>query len=146
MISIGIYDQYYKPHIIDMHKPNMYHDIDIQDKINNLHIPTMWTSTVKLKQYIDTPMHLVFQGVLKSVIEISFLFLTQYKKKQQFKYNVHETMQQLKSLQCEFCRMETFTKNSDASVSGWISEHYVALSRCFVHIMSHVSNIIKPQN
>ena len=55
-------------------------------------------------------------------------------------------MQQLKSLQCEFCRMETFARNSDASVSGWIAEHYVALSRCFVHIMSHVYDIIKPQD
>ena len=55
-------------------------------------------------------------------------------------------MRQLKSLQCEFCRMETFTKTSDSSVSGWIAEHYVALSRCFVHIMSHLSDIIKPQD
>ena len=55
-------------------------------------------------------------------------------------------MQQLKSLQCEFCRMETFTTNSDVSVSGWIAEHYVAISRCFVPIMSHVSDIIKPQD
>ena len=83
----------------------------------------MWTSTVKLTKYIDTPMHLIFQGVLKSVIEISFLFLTKYKKKQQFKSDVHETMQQLKSMIYEFCRMETFTKNSDASVSGYIAEH-----------------------
>ena len=79
------------------------------------------------------------------IIEISFFFLTQYKKKQQFKYDVFETMQQIKSLQCEFFRMETFTKTSDASVSGWIAEHYVAISRCFVHIMSHVSDIIKPR-
>ena len=69
MKSIGISDQYYKPHIIDVQKPNMSHDIDIKSKIKNFHIPTMWTSTVKLKQYIDTPMLLIFQGVLKSVIE-----------------------------------------------------------------------------
>ena len=55
-------------------------------------------------------------------------------------------MQQIKSLQCEFCRMETFTKSSDASVLGWIAEHYVAISQCFVHIMSHMYDIIKPQD
>ena len=85
-------DQYYKSHIIDVHNPNMSYDIDIQYKINEFSVPTMWTSTVELKQYIDTPMRLIFQGVLKPVIEISFLFLTQYKKKQQFKSDVHETM------------------------------------------------------
>ena len=84
----------------------MSHYVDIQSKINKFYVPKMWTSTVKLKQYIDMTMHLIFQDVLKSVIEI--IFLTQYKKKQQFKYDVHEIMQQMNSLQCEFYRMEIF--------------------------------------
>ena len=42
--------------------------------------------------------------------------------------------------------MEKFTRNIYDSVSGWIAENYVELSRCFVHIMSHVSTIIKPQD
>ena len=74
MKSIGISDQYYKAHIIDVHNSNMSHDVDIQRKINKFYVPTMWTSTVKLKEYIDTPMHLIFQGVIKSVIEISFFY------------------------------------------------------------------------
>ena len=82
MKRIDIFDHYYKPQIIDVYNPNMSHDVDIQSKINEFSVPTMWTSIVQLNQYIDTPMHLIFQGVLKSVIEISFLFLTQYKKKQ----------------------------------------------------------------
>ena len=51
-------------------------------------------------------------------------------------------MDAMKSLQCTFCRMDTFTSNSDTYVSGWIAEHYVAISRCFVHIMSNVSDLI----
>ena len=65
MKSIGISDHYRKPQIIDVHNPNMSHNVDIQSKINKFHVSTMWTSTVKLKQYIDTPMHLIFQGDLK---------------------------------------------------------------------------------
>ena len=135
MKSVGISELYYKPYIIDVHNKQTCNEMDITDKKNNFHIPTMWNSTVELTQYIDTPMHLIFQGILKSVVEISFAFLTKYKKKQQFKSKVQYTMQQLKALQCSFCRTETFAKNNDASVSGWIAEHYVALSRCFVHIM-----------
>ena len=146
MKSVGISELYYKPYIIDVHNKQTCNEMDITDKINNFHIPTMWNSTVELTQYIDTPMHLIFQGILKSVVEISFAFLTKHKKKQQFKSKVQYTMQQLKALQCSFCRMETFAKNNDASVSGWIAEHYVALSRCFVHIMSRVSDVIKPQD
>lgn len=106
----------------------------------------MWTSSIKLKQYLDTPMHLIFQGIVKSVIEFSFLFLTHYKKKQVFKTNVLDTMQQLKMLQCEFCRIETFSINTNATVAGWIAENYVAISRCFVHIMSNVTEIVNVQD
>ena len=39
-----------------------------------LHIPTAWNAPISLRQYIDTPMHLLFQGIVKSVIEFSFFF------------------------------------------------------------------------
>ena len=55
-------------------------------------------------------------------------------------------MQQLKMLQCSFCRIENFSPNANATVAGWIAEHYVALSRCFVHIMSNVTDIINVQD
>ena len=38
--------------------------------------------------------------------------------------------------------MVTFTSNSDTFVSGWIAEHYVAISRCFVHLLSHVNDLV----
>ena len=58
------------------------------------------------------------------------------------KTNVSDTMQQLKLLQCSFCRIETFSTSKTTHVAGWIAEHYVALSRCFVHIMSYVTEIV----
>ena len=42
--------------------------------------------------------------------------------------------------------MYTFTMNSETFVSGWIAEHYVAISRCFVHIMSNVTDLISTDN
>ena len=56
----------------------------------------MWTSTVKIDQYIDTPMHLIFQGIVKSLIEFSFLFLKYYKNKQVFKSHVHDMIHKIK--------------------------------------------------
>ena len=55
-------------------------------------------------------------------------------------------MQQLKMLQYSFCRIEKFSVNNNAAVSGWIAEHYVAISRCFVHIMSNISDIINVED
>ena len=91
-------------------------------------------------------MHLIYQGIVKSVIEFSFLFITHYKNKQIFKTNVSDTIQQLKMIQCSFCRIEKFSINSNTNVAGWIAENYVALSRFFVHIMSHVTDIVDVQD
>ena len=74
MHSVGISDQYYKPHIFEVHNCTSNIELSLIDKIQRLHIPTMWTSTSKLKQYIDTPIHLIFQGIVKSVIEFCFCF------------------------------------------------------------------------
>ena len=109
MHSIGISELYYKPHIIDLHSGFLKDTISITEKIKAFYIPKMWTSTINLDQYIDTPMHLIFQGIVKSVIEFSFLFVTHYKKKQVFKSHVHDMMYQIKLLQCSFCRMEDFS-------------------------------------
>ena len=81
MHSVGLSEKYYKPHIINVHNSVTQSVTSMVDKITSFYIPTMWTSTVTSKQYIDTPMHLIFQGIVKSVIEFSFLFLTHFKKK-----------------------------------------------------------------
>ena len=38
--------------------------------------------------------------------------------------------------------MKTFLKSSDTYVSGWIAEHYLEISRCFLPIFSHVLDMI----
>ena len=80
MHSVGLSEKYYKPHIIDVHNSATQTVTSIIENITSFYIPTMWTSTIKLNQYLDTPMHLIFQGIVKSVIEFSFLFLTHLKK------------------------------------------------------------------
>ena len=55
-------------------------------------------------------------------------------------------MSHIKSLQCGFCRMDTFTTNPETFVAGWIAEHFVAISHCFVHIFSHVHDLIALTN
>ena len=65
---------------------------------------------------------------------------------QVFKSNFHGMMHQIKLLQCSSFHMEVFSSNKDASFAGWIAEHYVVLSWCFVHIMSYVTEIIVVPN
>ena len=49
----------------------------------------------------------------------------------------------MKALQCSFCCIETFSKSADLCVAGWIAEHYLGLSRCYVHIFYHVRDILE---
>ena len=146
MKSVGISSNYYKPHIIDADISLLQKNVDVKETLKLLHLPTAWTAPINLNQYVDTPMHLIFQGVVKSVIEFSFMFLTHHRKKQEFKSDVYDVMDAIKMLQCTYCAMETFTMNSESFVAGWIAEHYVAISRCFVHIMSHVMDLISTDN
>ena len=95
-----------------------------------------------LCQLIDTPMHLVFQGIVKSVIEFSFDLLAKYGKKTEFKDYVFDLMDHIKILQCGFCRMDNFSKIPTSFVAGWIAENHLAISRCFPHIFSYVRKLI----
>ena len=142
MQSVGISDNYSRQYIIGVAEKNNEKEQNIAELVQNLHFPSSWISLVKLNQYIDTPMHLLFQGIVKSVIEFSFNYLKDNNKKQVFKNDLFDYMYHIKLLQCDFCRMDTFSKSSDMYVSDWIAEHYLAISRCFVPIFSHVLDMI----
>ena len=102
MQSIGISDIYYGEHIFNVAENNNEQEINIVELVKNLHIPTSWNSSVMLSQYIDTPMHLLFQGIVKSVIEFSFNYLKDNNKKQAFKDDLFDYMYHIKLLQCDF--------------------------------------------
>ena len=142
MQSVGISDNYIRKYIFDVAEENNVKEQNIPELVKNLSFPSSWTSLVTLNQYIDTPMHLLFQGIVKSVIEFSFNYLKDNNKKQIFKNDLFDYMYHIKLLQCDFCRMDTFSKSSDTYVSGWIAEHYLAISRCFVPVFSHVLDMI----
>lgn len=66
---IGVKKEYSRSHIIDkammMYRttPNHTH------YQTELHYPALWTSRITLDQCIDTPMHHLFEGVIKTLID-----------------------------------------------------------------------------
>ena len=42
---------------------------------------TTWSTGIMLNQFIDTPMHLLFQGIVKSTAKSSFALLAVLQKK-----------------------------------------------------------------
>ena len=60
-----------------------------------------------------------------------------------FKNNSYQMMNIMKTLQYGFCCIEIFSKSADSCVAGWIVEHHLGLSRCYVHIFYHVCDILE---
>ena len=113
--------------------------LQLKDNIRNhtnlsstLNFSQYWCMSIKLYQCIDTPMHLLFQGIIKSVIEITIVILKKHYKNTVFSQNVHSIMHMIKSVHCEFCRVETFTGTNQTSLSGWVAENYLGFSRVMI--------------
>jgi len=61
--------------------------------------PSMWTSSISLDQNIDTPMHQIFLGLVKSVIQWTIDWLKSYQKLKDFGDYVSPLMEHIRSLQ-----------------------------------------------
>ena len=67
-----------------------------------LKFPPLWTIGTQIYQYIDLPMHLLFLGIVKSIIEFTFDWLKAHKKLSLFGRVVEQSHNSIKSLQNDF--------------------------------------------
>ena len=65
---------------------------------------------MKLNKYIDIPMHLLFKGIVKSVIDLGFDYLKDNNEKQVFKNDLFDYMYHINILQCYFVTWKHFHK------------------------------------
>ena len=77
----------------------------------NVSFPSHWTCVIELDQCIDTPMHHIFQGVVKSIMDLTIDWLSRKDRPQykQFGDYIHKTMSHISNLSLDWCRLETFT-------------------------------------
>ena len=106
--------------------------------------PVIWQSGISLDQCIDTPMHHLFHGVIKSIMEETMHWLSkkvhsQYKEFGDF---VNDALLRIQETQVDWCRMEQFTSGRNYSIVGWQAEQYLAFSRCIIIIYSSVRDIV----
>ena len=106
--------------------------------------PVIWKSGISLDQCIDTPMHHLFHGVIKSIMEETMHWLSkkvhpQYK---QFGDYVNDSLLSVQETHIDWCRMEPFTSGRSYSLVGWQAEQYLAFSRCIIIIYSCVRDIV----
>ena len=109
-----------------------------------LKFPSHWLHGISLDQCIDTPMHQIFQGVVKSVMEKTMSWLSQKNNSQYKAFGdyVNSTLDDISDLNVDWCRMEKFTKGRNYSLVGWQAEQYVAFTRCILVIYGAVRDIV----
>jgi len=92
-----------------------------EDVCEQLPLPQLWTDNLfEIDQFLETPMHHLFEGIIKSLIEISMEYLKFYKHWSQFCETVNPILDEIESLKCDFCRVESFwqSNKSDYKPTG----------------------------
>ena len=113
------------------------------DLLNKLPLPAMWQSScIRLDQFIETPMHHLFEGIVKSVIYVCTEFFKMDHKWTTFCHFSNKILNQLSKLNCDFCRAENFTNEADFGTGGWLAETYLGYSRVMVVLFSHIDQIL----
>ena len=143
--SLGINEKYAINDIYDTASvcrsiPNF----DESSLYNHLTYPVLWTSGSSLEQCIDTPMHQLFQGIVKTIVDetsdwLSRKYRPMYKA---FGDKVNNLMIKIHNVGVDWCRMERLMKGRSYTTSGWQAEQYIAFARCMLIIYASIRDIV----
>ena len=86
----------------------------------------MRTTILTLDQFIETPMHHLFEGLIKSSIEILMLYLKFHKKWSSFARLKNDILNDISSLNLNYCATDSFNNDKDYKTGRWLAENYVA--------------------
>ena len=134
-------------------KENIYNVANQCSKIANfdettlfdyINYPVLWKSDLLLHQCIDTPMHHLFQGIVKSVMDLTNDWLSskdgpQYKD---FGDHVNDSLLELHDLGIDWCRAEKFMSGRNYSLGGWQAEQFVAFARFSLIVYASIRDVV----
>lgn len=103
--------------------------------------PCMWSSSLELHQFVEVPMHHIFEGIVKSIIEIQISFFKWYKKWSTFSKDSNIILNNVLSSKTNFCKALPFS-GDNLTTGGWIAEQYVAFARIMNILMKDYDNYI----
>ena len=128
--------------ILIKHATEQIHQtITTEEVCDQLPLPHLWTDNLlDIDQFLETPMHHLFEGIVKSLMEVTMEYLKFYKNWTQFCDNINLILEEIESLKCDFCRVEPFwqSNNSDYKPTGWIAENYLGYCRIIVYLLLYM--------
>ena len=129
------------------HHPNMTRE----QVLRSFQYPAIWNAPMALNQFIDAPMHLIFQGIIKSVIEMISDWLTPLSSSlsyyKSFCKIINPLMVKISNMNLTWCALNTFNVSKNYKPTGWIAANYLAFARlmlvCYRYIR-HVLPVTEP--
>ena len=116
----------------------------VMDAILQTNFPPMWSSVLTLDQFKETPMHHLFEGIVKACIDILILYMKYHKKWSKFARLMNEILIDVSSMNLDFCAADSFSNEEDFKTGGWLAETYLAFSRVMIIIIGHLDEFINP--
>ena len=143
MKVLGVKDSYAMANVINKAISLRTTQPNNHNCVQELKFPSMWTSGLSLHQCIDTPMHQLFQGLMKSLITFVGGWMKNERQHSYFCEDISEYMGKVKNMNLDWCKMESFiiSKSSGIGTSGWVAENYLAFARLLPVIYGHIPSL-----
>ena len=141
MKSLGLSQGFNRSYIVSQAKELYRSNPSHPKPSSTMTFPPLWNMECEIFHYIDLPMHLLFLGIVKSIIEITFDWLKLHKSLSVFGRIVELPHNFIKGLQNDFCKLEAFTNNQETNTSGWRAENYLAFCRVMNYSFGFISKL-----
>ncbi|EJK61504.1 hypothetical protein THAOC_17997 [Thalassiosira oceanica] len=86
-------------------------------------IPLLWLLGIPMHRFINSPMHLLFHGIIKDIMDFCLAFARSFQKGEVFATFVNERLSELESLGLDWC------KQLEVPRTYWQAENFLALAR-----------------
>jgi hypothetical protein len=101
-------------------------------------IPQSWQTDVSLDMFIEAPMHLLFLGIVKSTMEVSDIYMKQYRLGNKFMSHANTYIAQLEKFHLDFLQIRPLPN------TNYLSEWCLGMARVFPYIYGMVTTAIEP--
>ena len=89
--------------------------------------PPLWKGNVSLDCYVEAPMHLLFLGIVESVIKMRHEWLLRRRQTASFVSYAEKVMSEMIAMNLPWCKLIAY--GTTGKFGGWVSENYLAFSR-----------------
>ena len=98
--------------------------------LTSLKLPQVWEQPFPMDAFIDSPMHMLFLGVVKSVLDELKDYALSHHKRAAFIDCANPLIASIRKYQLSFCRLELFGKKDSSTLTpGWLSDNCVSFAR-----------------